>query len=145
MYFSTDDKDDLVEEYRRRARISSERVIFMNDKDLKTRYPFLTVPSGSVGILFPYQGGYINPRTLHKAQQEIAKHHGCQIMDNVVDRIYQEASGHHVLVTNSGKRISAKKVLLATGAFTECRNLLPNGFSPDMDSTTETVLFVSFT
>ena len=103
----------------------------------------LTVPNGTVGILFPSQGGHINPRVLHKAQQKIAKSRGCQIIDDVVNSIHQESPGHQVLHTDSGKQISAKKMLLATGAFTECRKLLPKGVSPAMDSTTETVLFVS--
>ena len=143
MYFSKDEKDDLVDVYNKRAKKSEETVFSLNAKDLKVRYPYLTVPTGTVGILFPSQGGHINPRVLHKAQQAIAKSRGCQIMDDVVDSIHQEPSGHHILNTDSGKQISAKKVLLATGTFIECRNLLPKGVSPAMNSTTETVLFVS--
>ena len=143
MYFSRDAKDDPVDKYSKRAQKSAETITYLNDKDLKVRYPYLSVPAGTVGIFFPSQGGYINPRVLHKAQQKIAKNHGCQIIDDVVDSIHQESAGLHILMTDSGTQISAKKVLLATGAFTECRNLLPKGFAPAMDSTTETVLFVS--
>ena len=114
----------------------------MSNEQLKSKYPYLEVPTLTTGV-FLKQAGYINPRVLHKAQQQIARTHGCQIIDDVVDFIHQESSGHHILNTDSGKQISAKKVLLATGAFTECRNLLPKGISPSMDSTTETVLFVS--
>ena len=143
MYFSTNAKDDLVDMYSKRAKKSAERITYLNESDMKVRYPYLSVPTGSVGVLFPSQGGYINPRVLHKAQQKIAKDRGCQIIDDVVDSIHQEPSGRHILMTDSGKQISTQKMLLATGAFTECRNLIPNGFAPAMDSTTETVLFVS--
>ena len=120
----------------------NKEVIVLSNEQLKSKYPYLEVPALTTGV-FLKRGGYINPRVLHKAQQQIAMTHGCQIVDDVVDSIHLEPSGHHILNTDSGKQISAKKVLLATGAFTECRNLLPKGVSPAMNSTTETVLFVS--
>ena len=119
-----------------------QSVTVLSNEQLKSKYPYLEVPALTTGVCLK-KGGYINPRILHKAQQQIAMNHGCQIIGDVVDTIRREPSGHHILITNSGKQIITQKVLLATGAFTECRNLLPEGVSPAMDSTTETVLFVS--
>ena len=61
MYFSRDARDDLVDMYSKRDQKSAETITYLKEKDLKVRYPYLSVPAGTVGIFFPSQGGYINP------------------------------------------------------------------------------------
>ena len=142
LYFSNDTHDTTLQGLQKEVEKVDQSVTVLSNEQLKSKYPYLDVPALTTGVFLKH-GGYINPRVLHKAQQQIAMNHGCQIFDAVVDSIHQEPSGHHILITNSGKQISTQKVLLATGAFTECRNLLRPGVSPAMDSTAETVLFVS--
>ena len=141
LYFSNKSKT-LLQEYKNKGRKFPETVTILEREQIKLKYPYLNVPLDADAIIVK-QAGCINPRVLLKAQQQIAMNHGCQIIADIVDSIHLEPSGHHIVNTDSGKQISTKKVLLATGAFTECRNLLPKGFSPAMNSTTETVLFVS--
>ena len=142
LYFSNDTQDFTLQWLQNEVEKVDQSVTVLSNEQLKAKYPFLEVPALTTGV-FLRKAGYINPRVLHKAQQQIAMKHGCQIIDDVVDSIHQEPSGHHILITDSGKQIFTQKVLLATGAFTECRNLLPEGVSPAMDSTTETFLLVS--
>ena len=141
LYFSNT-RDTSLQEHKNKCREFPETSLILDREELTLKYPYLNVPPDTGAILVK-QAGCINPRALLQAQQQIAMNRGCQIIDDVVDSIHQEPSGRHILVTDSGKQISTQKVLLATGAFTECRNLLPEGVSPAMDSTTETVLFVS--
>ena len=141
LYFSNA-SETLLQEYKNKCGKFPETSLILDREELTQKYPYLNVPPDT-GAILVQQAGCINPRVLLRAQQQIATKHCCQIIDDVVDSIHQEPSGHHILITNSGKQISTQKVLLATGAFTECRNLLPEGVSPAMNSTTETVLFVS--
>ena len=45
------------------------------------------------------------------------------------------------ITCKSGHVIHAKKVLLATGAFTGFRDLLPNGITPDIQLLTRSLIF----
>ena len=140
--FSTKDKNDMVQRCINIAEKCEEEYSLLEEEDIKLKFPYLKVPVGTVAILSE-QAGHISPRILVKAQQLIAKNHGCMILDDIVDSVEKKTSNQLVLRTGSGQVIHANKVLLATGAFTESRNLLPRGFLPDMSSTSETVLFVS--
>ena len=140
--FSTKEKNDMVQKCINIAEKCEEEYSLLEEEAIKLKFPYLKVPVGTVAILSE-QAGHINPRILVKAQQLIAKYHAYRILDDIVDSIEKKTSNQLVLRTGSGKVIHANKVLLATGAFTECRSLLPEGFLPDMSSTSETVLFVS--
>ena len=139
---STEDRDDLVQRCLHTAKKSEEQYTFLKEEDVKIKFPYLKLPRGTVAVSVK-NAGHINPRILVKAQQLIARNHGCNILDDIVDSIENKTFSSVIVRTGSGKTIDAKKVLLATGAFTECRNLLPEGVRPDMTSTTETCLFVS--
>ncbi len=142
LVLTSSDKDELLKRYCSNAERFGKKICILTNKDLKTRYPYLAVPSKAIGILLPHQGGHINPRIFVQAQQQIARNHGCHHLTDIVDSLHEDDSGRTVLNTARGKQIVANKVLLATGAFTECRRLLPQGLRLAMRPTTETVLFV---
>ncbi|XP_060558104.1 uncharacterized protein LOC132718426 isoform X2 [Ruditapes philippinarum] len=73
--------------------------------------------------------GHINPRRIVQAQKVIAAEQGCTIIDDVVNhvtRIVQSDGTYAMQVkTEEGRTILCKRVLLATGAFTTFKNLMP--------------------
>ena len=100
------------------------RIEDLTDDDLDERYPYLNFTPGSRAILQPGNAGYINPRRLKAAQQEIARSQGATIIHDVVTRIRRQGSQVEV-ATNDGTTIRANRVLVATGAYTNASNLLP--------------------
>ena len=75
-----------------------------------------------------------------------AKKAGCDVITDVVKRITPIGScGYEIEAERSGQRIRGKKVLLATGSFTESRNLLPMNLQPLVTPSSVTVLLVNFT
>lgn len=101
----------------------------------RSLFPFLSIPEDDEVVFEAQLAGYISPRRLVKAQITIAKKNGCQHVQEVARGISRVVRGDTDMVmevtTDSGRRILAKKVLVATGAFTAFRNLLGNGVSPD--------------
>ena len=98
----------------------------------------------SCGILTERDAGYINPRDMVDALQSCAEKSGCDIIDDVVKRIIpsREVDGYNVLITDSGRLFYSRKVLLATGAFTHCRRLLPPDVQPDVTLQAEAIAMV---
>ena len=55
-------------------------------------------------------------------------------MEEVVASVRHSDTGEgHVITTDTGKQFRAKRVLLATGAFTHCRKLLSGNLRPKLD------------
>ncbi|XP_022081073.1 uncharacterized protein LOC110974057 [Acanthaster planci] len=105
--------------------------VLLTAEGVRERYPFLDVSQyGDSAMLFVANAGHANPRMIVRAQQQIAAHQGCDIIEDVVEAV-QESLEHGQgepllqLLTKKGRRLSAKKVLLCTGAFTQLKNLLP--------------------
>ena len=74
-------------------------------------------------VLEKVPSGHINPRAMVCAQLAVAQQQGAQIIAQMVTEVRNK--GHEVEVTlASGHTLSAKKVLLATGAFSNCFGLL---------------------
>ncbi|XP_045215480.2 uncharacterized protein LOC123565756 [Mercenaria mercenaria] len=106
----------------------------LDNELLNQRFPYLRFRDDTIGSIEMKKAGYINPRRIVEAQKAMAAKQGCTIFDDVVNdvsRIVQSDGSYAMLVkTEGGRSILSKKVLLATGAFTTFRNLLP-GFQPD--------------
>ena len=68
--------------------------------------------------------GYINPRAMVQAQVAVAQQQGVEIVRQVAVQV-QDVGTHVAVGLDNGEVLSAKKVLLATGAFTHCFDLLP--------------------
>lgn len=102
--------------------------------DLRLEFPELRLPplaGGVEGLLERKQAGYLNPRQLVKAQLALAVAAGAQLQRAAVTAIRKdEVSGlWRLQVEGEGgsRRISAARVLVATGAFTNHNNVLPAG------------------
>lgn len=115
--------------------------------ELQERFPYLGIYNSNIKAIFEARNaGYINPRRLVEIQQKLAQKDGCVIVREVADSVAKTAgaapgSTAMKVTTERGKEILAKKVLLATGAFTEFRSLLPPGLSLDLEPVTQGVVF----
>jgi sarcosine oxidase len=68
--------------------------------------------------------GYINPRDMIRAQLAVAVEAGAEILRETAVSI-QKHNNHIQVNTQEGHQYRAEKVLLATGAYTNCFELLP--------------------
>ena len=84
----------------------------------------LRAPAGLDVYVEGPPSGYINPRDMIRAQLQAATNAGATVIRQEVCSL-QPAADYLELVTNSGERLQARKVLLATGAFANCFDLLP--------------------
>ena len=94
------------------------------DRSWKKMFPFLDFPEECDLFYQPGPAGYVNPRQMLLAQNEIAKQNGALVVNQRVIGIKSTASGV-IVETEDGSRFSAEKVLVACGAFTNFNNLLP--------------------
>ncbi|KAJ8303610.1 hypothetical protein KUTeg_020006 [Tegillarca granosa] len=102
--------------------------MFLDNKSLKSMFPYFDFSKDDIGYYMPVNAGYLNPRKQVMAQIIVASNQGCDVIRDVVTGIItgNDETQIHRIVTEKGKLIYAKKVLLATGVFTEIHNLLPN-------------------
>lgn len=91
--------------------------------ELRKRFPFLDFPDEFVAVLEPAPTGYINPLELIQAQLTIAKEQGTSVIKETVMRV--EAKNDIIYVrTKEGNDYKSKKLLIATGAFANCFDIL---------------------
>lgn len=81
--------------------------------------------------------GYIDPRAMIQAQLTIAAQQGATLLDGVITAVSPHAT-HVAVTTAAGSIFKAHKILLATGAFSNCFNLLPQPLA--LRNKTETTL-----
>lgn len=105
--------------------------------EITQRFPFLRFPAGCTGLWEPPPAGYINPRELVKAQLTIAQSHGAALIRETAVKLI-EASDGVTVHTLAGNGYRARRVLLATGAFSNAYPLLPR--PPALRIKTETVI-----
>jgi len=114
---------------------------YLNRAQLKEQCPYLNLQDSSVGIYTKKDAGYVNIRNLVLAQRQLAQQSGCIIIDKIVRKIHpQHTSGSHTVVLEDGTAIKTQKVLLCTGAFTHCRDLLPDILPADAETQAEGVI-----
>ncbi|RDD36955.1 N-methyl-L-tryptophan oxidase [Trichoplax sp. H2] len=98
----------------------------LDHQQLKSKFPYFSFPPSCVGIYQPSQGGYINIRQHVIAQMTIAQKQGCTLIKEIVDRVDRDDRGQFKIVTEKGNYLYSGKVILATGAFTPFKKLLPD-------------------
>ena len=103
----------------------------LGDAELAARVPYFSFEPGCEGVFERENAGYINPRALVKAQNILAGKAGAELIDDVVVSICEEG-GLAEIVTASGGRYTAEKVLLAAGGFSIAENLLPKPVKLDV-------------
>ena len=99
--------------------------------------PYLQFPGAAAGYWERGRAGYLNPRLLVQAQLALAERQGAALIREQATAVTPE--GDHLRVTTTaGHNYTASKVLLATGAFTNCFDLLPEKLP--LLTKTETIL-----
>jgi len=81
------------------------------------KYPFLRFSDEFTAWDETGDAGYINPRSLVKAQVKVAQDNGADIIRRVVQSISQDG-GTITIETRDGDVIQAKKVLISAGGYT---------------------------
>lgn len=104
---------------------------------LAQRHPYLRFPAACELLYEPPPAGHINPRALIRAQLAVAQQNGAQIVREVVTALAL-APDAATIVLQSGATLQARKVLLATGAFTNALTLLPRRL--DLRIKSETII-----
>ena len=100
----------------------SHRYFPVGDRSWRDEFPEYDFP-GSHAILYEPLAGAIDPRAMRQAQNVVAEAFGTTIVDLLVTDVRRE-DGLWLVSTREGKAFSARKVLLATGAFTNSYDLL---------------------
>ena len=85
--------------------------------ELAQRFPFLQFTDGTTALWERGGAGYINPRSLVRAQLTIAEKQGANIVRETVTGIVKRRDGVE-LTTDAGTQVLARKVLVAAGGYT---------------------------
>ncbi len=118
-------------------RFSLDFTLYASPAELKQADERLQFPAYCHGLLEPPPAGYINPRGLLQAQLTIAAQQGTRVVAETVTAVTSHP--HAVAVTTDiGRVLWARKVLIATGAFANCYDLLP--VKLDLRVKSETIL-----
>ncbi len=126
------------------ARALREPVEILEPGELRRRFPFLSITNHHQGVFTKTKSGHISPRNLVAAQKAAALKSGCDVINDIVRRVAQIGSEEfEVEGERSGVVYRGRRVLLATGCFTDCRKLLPEHLSPEIENRSVTVLLVS--
>lgn len=94
------------------------------DRAWAERWPKLDFPSTHAVAHEPGPAGYIRPKRLIDAQETLTTGRGGVLVDDTVVAIDSVAGGYEV-TTATGRHFRAPRVILATGAFANTLDLLP--------------------
>lgn len=109
---------------RKSYRYSGDEGVEMMKADTMRQTYHLQFPEGYDLFVEGAPSGYINPRDMVRAQLAAAAADGADIMLETAVSV-QNHRTHIQVTTKEGHQYQAQKVLLATGAYTNCFELLP--------------------
>lgn len=95
----------------------------LDEAGLHQSFPFLHFPAEYVGLHEEGNAGVINPLALIAAQQTLAQGQGATLIPETAQSTHS-LNGLIEVTTFEGKTYRSQKLLLATGAFTNCFDLL---------------------
>jgi glycine/D-amino acid oxidase-like deaminating enzyme len=101
--------------------VSTDR---LDDAGLKQRFPYFDFPDGSDAVSEPANAGHISPRRLVAAQTRLTEAAGGKVIRAAVTAVTPK-SGYAEITTADGQTLTAAKVLVAAGGFTNGPGLLP--------------------
>lgn len=102
---------------------------------MREKFPFVNLPEDDIVYFEEKNAGYISPRKMINAQLSIASRNGCDVIRDIVKTLNKTVTDTGTvmkLITDRGTTYTAKRVLLATGAFTALRQLLGPDMQPDV-------------
>jgi sarcosine oxidase len=91
---------------------------------LRERFPYLAFEAGAVGLYQPHAAGHVSARAQVRAQTAVAARQGATIVRETVHTVRQVHGGVEVS-TEEGHTYHGAKVLVATGGFSNTKQLLP--------------------
>jgi sarcosine oxidase len=91
---------------------------------LRERFPALAFAAGCVGLYQPHTAGHVSPRAQVQAQTAVAAQQGATIIRETVHTVRQVKGGVEVS-TEEGHTYHGARVLVATGGFSNTKQLLP--------------------
>lgn len=95
-----------------------------DDVAWRERFPYLTVPPGTTLLHEGPPAGYVNPRSMLRAQNLVAERLGARIVDDRVVSVCSHADRVSIS-TASNETLVVDRVIVAAGAFTNFAELLP--------------------
>ncbi|GFQ72146.1 DAO domain-containing protein [Trichonephila clavata] len=101
----------------------STLVDLSNRETFEKRFPFLKLNDNECVLLDDNGGGHINPRKFVSSQKKVACMQGCHIINSVACSAELLKDDIHVVKTESNEIIKAKRLLIATGAFANLKDL----------------------
>lgn len=111
-----------VREAAERLGVAYER---LDDGGLAAKFPFFSFPAGSDAVFEPAGAGHVSPRNLVAAQTRLTEIAGGTVVRAQVEAI-RPRDGHAEIATAGGQTITAARVLVAAGGFTNRKGLLPD-------------------
>ncbi len=106
-------------------------------RQIRERFPMFAFPENFTGTYEPAPAGLIRPRALIRGQLTIGARNGATIVRDEVRKVVSDVHGITVETQTAGL-FRAKRVLVASGAFSNCHDLLPRKLA--LSVKTETVL-----
>ena len=134
-----DDPDNYCSQIDRVAATVPADYERLDESDLRKRFLYLRIPAGHQGRYQSTVGGFINPRALVRVQIKVATDQGARYLAREVTGIDPASSGC-TLKIDDGTELEGEKVLVAAGAFTNQRGLLPEAL--DLSLMGRTVLLL---
>ncbi|MEZ4634047.1 MAG: FAD-dependent oxidoreductase [Caldilineaceae bacterium] len=95
----------------------------MDGDTLRRDFPFLHFPDDFVGVWETGQAGYVNPRSLVRAQLIAMQQAGGELLRETAVHVREDGDAMAV-TTDGGRTVLARKVLVAAGSFANNHNLL---------------------
>ena len=108
---------------------------------LDGKFPFQFPADYSV-VFEAAPSGYLNPRKMVQAQVAVAQKLGAEVVAGLVTQVTDRET-HVDIVLDDGRVISAEKILIATGAFANCFDLLKQKLAIKAETLTSVLCEVS--
>lgn len=97
----------------------------LDDAGLAETFAYFSFPRGSDAVFEMRGAGYVSPRNLVAAQTRLTELAGGAVIRKQVEAIHQKKS-HAEIVLADGGSVTAAKVLVAAGGFTNKPGILPD-------------------
>ncbi len=111
------------------------KYLSLDSNDLCKSFSDITFPASSKALVETSPTGFIDPRALIKAQLVLCKKNKSVTVPDVVNKIFYQKDHIEISTSNNGI-YKAKKVLLCTGAFINCFDLIEKKLGVTLKSET---------
>jgi sarcosine oxidase len=121
----TGDPTSRLARVRRNADAMGVSYQALNQTELEGAFPYLHFAQNSLGLYQRQRAGHLSPRAFVQACTHLAAQQGAQIIRETVADVTPGQDSQQIQIrTLSGQQYTAGKVLLASGGFSNCYQLL---------------------